>query len=90
MKSSTAVGPRAVAGRRRTRHDEDAAMTRVEVAATLTGERMMAKYTGGRAGPSREEIARLAYHLFETRGRRNGQDVEDWLAAERELVRHYR
>jgi hypothetical protein len=51
---------------------------------------MMAKYTGGRAGPLRDEIARLAYHFYETRGRLDGQDVDDWLAAEQQLTRHYR
>jgi hypothetical protein len=51
---------------------------------------MMAKYTGGRDRPLRDEIARLAYHFYETRGRLDGQDVDDWLAAEQQLTRHYR
>jgi Protein of unknown function (DUF2934) len=65
-------------------------MTFAAIAATLTGERMMTRYTGGRERPSRDEIARLAYHFYETRGRRDGQDVDDWLSAEQELTRHYR
>lgn len=65
-------------------------MTVSAVAVALTGERMMTKYTGGRDRPSRDEIARLAYHMYETRGRRDGRDVEDWLSAERELAEHYR
>ena len=65
-------------------------MTTSDIAAILTGERMLTKYTGGLEPPSRDEIARLAYHLCETRGRRDGQDVDDWLAAEHELTRHYR
>ena len=65
-------------------------MTTSDIAAILTGERMLTKYTGGVEPPSRDEIARLAYHLYETRGRRDGQDLDDWLAAERELTRHYR
>jgi hypothetical protein len=65
-------------------------MTLSEIAAALTGERMMTKYTGGRERPSRDEIARLAYHFYETRGRPDGQDVDDWLSAEQELTRHYR
>jgi hypothetical protein len=65
-------------------------MTLSDIAARITGEGSMAKYTGGRERPSRDEIARLAYHFYETRGRRDGQDVDDWLAAEQELVRHYR
>jgi Protein of unknown function (DUF2934) len=62
-----------------------------EIAAALTGERMMAKRTGGGGErPAPDEIAQLAYQFYERRGRRDGQDVDDWLAAERELTRHYR
>ena len=61
-----------------------------DVAVALTGGRMMTKYTGGRERPSSNEIARLAYDFYETRGRRQGRDVEDWLSAERELAHHYR
>jgi hypothetical protein len=57
---------------------------------TLRGERMMTKDTGGRERPSRDEIARLACRFYETRGRRDGRDVDDWLSAEQELTRHYR
>jgi hypothetical protein len=32
---------------------------------------------------SREEVAVVAYELFEKRGRIPGYDVEDWLEAER-------
>lgn len=32
-----------------------------------------------------EEIARLAYEIFERRGADHGRDLEDWLQAEREL-----
>ena len=64
-------------------------MTMADIAATLTGERMMGKYTGGRGRPSRDEIARLAYHFYQTRGRRDGNAVDDWLSAERELAHHY-
>ena len=65
-------------------------MTLTDIAASLTVERSLAKYTGGRDRPSRDEIARLAYHFFEMRGRRHGHDVDDWLAAEQELTHHYR
>ena len=65
-------------------------MTLSDTAARIAGEGTTAKYTGGRERPSRDEIARLAYHFYETRGRRDGLDVEDWLSAERELTRHYR
>jgi hypothetical protein len=61
-----------------------------DIAANLTGEPMLTKYTGGAERPSRDEIARLAYYFYEARGRRDGQDLEHWLAAERELTRHAR
>jgi len=50
----------------------------------------MTKNTGGRERPSRDEIARLAYHFYETHGRRDGHDVDDGLSAEQELAHHYR
>jgi hypothetical protein len=36
--------------------------------------------------PSREAIAKLAYHYWKERGGQNGQDWQDWLRAERELT----
>ena len=65
-------------------------MMTYDIAAVLTGERMLTKYTGDLERPSPDEIARLAYHLYEKAGRRDGRDVNDWLAAEQELTRHYR
>ncbi len=35
--------------------------------------------------PTRAEIARRAYDLFVARGATHGNDIEDWLQAEREL-----
>jgi hypothetical protein len=61
-----------------------------ELSAILTGDRMLGKDTGGLERPTREEISRLAYHRYEKRDRQDGQDVDDWLAAEQELTRHYR
>jgi hypothetical protein len=57
--------------------------------AILTSERSMTKYTGSRARPTQDEIARLAYTFYESRGRRDGRDVGDWLAAEQELAHHF-
>ncbi len=65
-------------------------MTVSDLPATLTGEGTATNDTGGHERPSPDEIARLAYHLYETRGRRDGQAVDDWLLAERELAHHYR
>jgi|tagenome__1003787_1003787.scaffolds.fasta_scaffold20828874_3 hypothetical protein len=36
--------------------------------------------------PSRERIAERAYQLYCERGRADGADCDDWLAAERELA----
>ncbi len=49
----------------------------------------MGKYTGRRTLPTHEEIAQRAYCLYESRGREDGHDMEDWLCAEQELARHY-
>jgi hypothetical protein len=39
--------------------------------------------------PPREEIELRAYQIYIERGGAHGQDVEDWLQAERELVEKY-
>ena len=65
-------------------------MTLTDIAARLTGQHSLAKHTGGRDRPSRDEIARLVYHLFERRGRQPSHDIDDWLTAEQELTQHHR
>jgi hypothetical protein len=37
--------------------------------------------------PSQETIRTRAYELYESRGRENGQDEQDWLRAEREILK---
>jgi Protein of unknown function (DUF2934) len=64
-------------------------MTNPEPEATLPFEELMTNPTGERARPTRNEIGRLAYHLYEMRGRRDGHDLDDWLSAERKLAHHY-
>ena len=59
------------------------------LASDITGEKKIGKYTGGRTSPAHDEIAQLALSLYEARGRQGGHEVEDWLRAEQELVRHY-
>ena len=49
----------------------------------------MGRYTGRRLSPTHDEIAQLAYCLYESRGREEGHQLEDWLQAEQELTRHY-
>ena len=39
--------------------------------------------------PAREEIELRAYQIYVERGGGHGQDVDDWLQAERELVEKY-
>jgi hypothetical protein len=41
------------------------------------------------ARPTREEVARLAFELYELRSRADGNDVDDWLRAESVLRHHY-
>jgi hypothetical protein len=40
---------------------------------------------GESAGPSPEEVARLAYHYWLDRGGQHGSAEQDWLRAERDL-----
>ena len=39
--------------------------------------------------PAREEIELRAYQIYLERGGAHGQEVEDWLLAERELLEKY-
>ena len=59
------------------------------VIAAITGEGWMGKDTGRRMRPTRNEIARLAYLLYEANGQQDGYDLQDWLLAEQELTHHY-
>ena len=52
------------------------------VAADISGERAMGKYTGRRLYPTQDEIAQLAFSFYESRGRQDGHDLEDWRHAE--------
>jgi Protein of unknown function (DUF2934) len=36
--------------------------------------------------PNREDIERRAYEIYLERGRGDGQDIDDWLLAEMELI----
>ena len=38
-----------------------------------------------RQSPSYDEIAQAAYRRYESRGRTEGQEFDDWIEAEREL-----
>jgi hypothetical protein len=43
----------------------------------------MGRYTGRRTSPTHDEIAQLAFSLYESRGRQDGHHIEDWLRADR-------
>lgn len=49
----------------------------------------MGKYIGRRHFATHDEIAQLAFDLYESRGRQDGDHIEDWLGAEEEPVWHY-
>lgn len=40
--------------------------------------------------PSQDTIRERAYELYESRGREPGQDEQDWLRAEREILKRER
>ena len=63
-------------------------MTLSDLVAKVTGERMVAKYTGDPECPSPAEVARLAYGFYEMNGRQDGRDLDNWLSAERQLTHH--
>lgn len=46
--------------------------------------------TESSASIERDRIAERAYELYISRGRQDGRELEDWLAAERELTTHGR
>ena len=41
------------------------------------------------SGNYADEVAQVAYTYWETRGRIDGHDVEDWLMAEQEVLRRH-
>ena len=59
------------------------------VASNAAGEWGMGADTSRRLVPTYDEIAQLAHRLYESRGRQDGNDIEDWLRAEEILARHY-
>ncbi len=42
------------------------------------------------AAPSQDRIRERAYELYDRRGREPGQDLQDWLRAEREILKPQR
>jgi Protein of unknown function (DUF2934) len=60
-----------------------------EEAASAEGEVATPQMSGDTvaANPDRERLASRAYELYLERGGSDGMDMEDWLEAERELIR---
>ncbi len=57
-----------------------------DVVSDVIGSDAQVMHSGAAPMPARDEIAVRAYARFEARGFQHGYDVEDWLAAERELT----
>jgi hypothetical protein len=53
------------------------------LAADITGEWEIGKYTGSRTTPTHDEIAQVAFGLYEARGGEDGREVEDGCARNR-------
>jgi hypothetical protein len=58
--------------------------------ASTTSEEVALATASDRGGhdayePTYDDIAQAAYHRYEGRGRNDGQDLDDWIEAEREL-----
>jgi hypothetical protein len=49
-----------------------------------------AKASRGASHPTHDEIEFRAYHKYLERGGGHGRDVEDWLQAERELLKKHK
>jgi hypothetical protein len=52
-------------------------------------ERMLAMSRKSQQSPAEEQISRRAYEMYVGRGSWDGNDIGDWLAAERELSEQY-
>jgi hypothetical protein len=48
--------------------------------------RVLSNHARSAEEEDRERIQRLAYHLYEQRGKVDGSDLDDWLRAESELT----
>jgi hypothetical protein len=66
-----------------------ARIRRKEVDESTTGTSAAPRSAGdtSAAAPERERIAARAYELYRARDEADGDAMEDWLAAERELAR---
>ena len=70
-------------------YQEETAMDLTDIAASLTGERSLAKCTGRREHPSRDEIARLLTSSIRHAAGGRATTSMNWLSAEQEHMHHY-
>lgn len=54
--------------------------------ASATGQKAGQTEGASKGAQAQDRIARRAYELYEQRGRQEGQALEDWLNAERQVV----
>jgi Protein of unknown function (DUF2934) len=79
-------GRRAVARRRTEKPSPDGVVASATDLARVEPENDRRAATGGPATtPSPDEVRRRAYELYVRRGGTHGNDLEDWLEAERQL-----
>ena len=63
------------------------AVTAKASAAPAKAPAAAAPVKANKKAPTREEIRVRAYHIFISRGASHGRDFDDWLEAERQLMR---
>jgi hypothetical protein len=71
------------------RRETDSVMDRPSGSQDSAGSTMPSGQATGapQLEPKTEEIAQRAYEIYQSRGGTEGQDIEDWLEAERQLRR---
>ena len=90
ISTSNAARGNDAAGRRR-KITQGEALDRSSATGTTpsTSEEILAvaddRETAAAGGPTYDEIAQAAYERYLNRGGEHGQDLDDWVAAEREL-----
>lgn len=58
----------------------------LRLAASYSSSRPAAGQAGARKSPLMEDIERRAYELYLSRGGTHGNDMDDWLQAERQVL----
>ncbi len=85
IESEFVVSSSAAPARRRTVRRTKTAVVVESSATQLAAPEMVTPEAATQAGPTHDEIARLAYLYWESRGYQGGSPEEDWTRAEAEL-----